>query len=345
MKVNSNRDISFTSIYTNKALKRGLEFAEENGALFAATTTLGLSAFARPAAIWLAPHTDKENKKVACAKSLSSSLAGYILMLGLSNPVSKAIKKIDKNPDKYLKPQTIKKMQLGAETLKQSKSYILATQMFKLGLGIVVAAPKAILTCAGMPFIMHKIFHKPEQKKEEKGLIFKGKNTDRLAEKIGKVIDSPAMQKFSEKFKNSNFAMHIIAATDILNTAVFIHEINRSNKIEERRKKAVNYNAGISTGMSVASGYVADKLLDKPTERFIQKFRIANKGMPNVEKQIEGIKIAKPILLVGGIYYIVIPFISTFLADRAEHSEKLDRLIHSSNKNHDTILIECNRKN
>ena len=88
----------------------GFEFAEENGALFAATTTLCLSAFARPAAIWLAPHTDKENKKVACAKSISSSLAGYILMLGLSNPVAKAIKKIDKEPQKFLKSETIKNM-------------------------------------------------------------------------------------------------------------------------------------------------------------------------------------------------------------------------------------------
>ena len=56
--------------------------------------------------------------------------------------------------------------------------------------------------------------------------------------------------------------------------------------------------------------------------------------MPNVEKQVEGIKIAKPILLVGGIYYMVIPFISTFLADRAEHSEKLDKIIHSKPQHH-----------
>ena len=63
MKVNSNRDISFKSIYTNKALKKGLEFAAQDGAMFSATTILALSMLARPAAIALAPHTDKENKK------------------------------------------------------------------------------------------------------------------------------------------------------------------------------------------------------------------------------------------------------------------------------------------
>ena len=70
MKVNSNRDISFKSIYTNKALKKGLEFAAQDGAMFSATTILALSMLARPAAIALAPHTDKENKKVACLPCL-----------------------------------------------------------------------------------------------------------------------------------------------------------------------------------------------------------------------------------------------------------------------------------
>lgn len=73
MKVNSNRDISFKSIYTNKALKKGLEFAAQDGAMFSATTILALSMLARPAAIALAPHTDKEKQKsclceVACLK-------------------------------------------------------------------------------------------------------------------------------------------------------------------------------------------------------------------------------------------------------------------------------------
>lgn len=80
--------------------------------------------------------------------------------------------------------------------------------------------------------------------------------------------------------------------------------------------------AGISTALSIGCGYVVDKLFDKPTEKFIKKFREANKGMPNLEKQVEGIKIAKPILLVGGIYYIVIPFISTFLAEFADKNTK-----------------------
>ena len=131
MKVNSNRDISFKSIYTNKALKKGLEFAAQDGAMFSATTILALSMLARPAAIALAPHTDKENKKVACAKSLASSAAGYLLTLFVSTQFVNAMMKIDEQPQRFLKPETINNFKKGSEKLYQSKSYTLATQLFK----------------------------------------------------------------------------------------------------------------------------------------------------------------------------------------------------------------------
>lgn len=333
MKVNSQRDISFKGFYNNKALKKGLEFAADNGALFAATTTLGFSAIVRPAAIWLAPHTDKENKKLACAKSISSSGAGFLLTLALSLPLSKAIKKMDKNPKKYLKPETIKNLKDGCDKLEESKSYAIATQMFKLGVGLVVAAPKAILTCAGMPFIMQKLFQKQKTQKrnEQQNITFKGKGNEKLAHEIGKVLDKKSIQKFSNKYKDSNFPMHIIAGTDIINTAAFVDSLERSDKIEENRKKALIYNASISTLLSIISGYIFDKLLDKPAEKFIENYKRANRGLPNLEKQVEGFKIAKPILIVGGIYYMIIPFISTFLADIADHNLKLD-LPHKKHK-------------
>ena len=326
MKVNSQRDISFKGFYNNKTLKKGLEFAADNGALFAATTTLALSAIVRPMAIWLAPHTDKENKKLACAKSISSSAAGFLLTLGLSMPLSAAIKKIDKKPRKYLKPESIKNLRDKGVKLEESKGYTFATQLFKLGVGLIVAAPKAILTCAGMPFIMHNLFHQPkvQNRNDEKNLSFKGKSSERLANSIGNILNKKGMQKFSKRYKDSNFPMHIIAATDVINTAAFIRETDKSNKIAERRKKALIYNAGISTALSIISGYIFDKLLDGPAEKFIENFKKANRGLPNLEKQVEGIKIAKPILIVGGIYYMVIPFVSTFLADIAEHNPKLD---------------------
>lgn len=315
MKVNSN--ITFQGLYTNKTFKKGLEFAAENGALFSAATIFGCSVGVRPLSIWMTPYVDKENKKVLCAKSIASSFAGYLMMFGISKPVANSIKKIDKNPEKYLSSKTIQNLKEKNETLQYSKTYTFATQMFKLGLGVVTAVPKALLTVAGLPVIMKKAFpHKQETNRQN--INFKGKK-DGLAKNIAKVINQDGMQNFSKKYKDSNFPMHIVALTDILTTATFIHETNRGKKIKEERKKTLAYNAAISTGLSILSSYVVDKLLDKPTEKFIENFKKANKGLPNVEKQVEGIRIAKPILIMAGIYYTLIPFLSAFLSEKAEH--------------------------
>ena len=61
------------------------------------------------------------------------------------------------------------------------------------------------------------------------------------------------MKTFSTKYKDSNFPMHIVAATDALTTATFIHQTNNSKQIDENRKKALIYNAGISIGLSIIS--------------------------------------------------------------------------------------------
>lgn len=299
MKVNSR-------FYHNKTLKKGLEFAADNGALFAASTTLALSGTVRPISILLTPKTDKENKKIACAKSLSSSAVNFLMTFGLSMPLMIAMKKIDNNPKKYLKSETIKAY--------DKKSYEFATQMFKLGLGLAIAVPKAIMTAAGLPYIMQGLF--PEKKE---GLSFKGRSE--LAEKIGKVLDNKKFQNFSNNHKNSNFPMHIFSGADVLTTATFINQTAKSNKINDERKKVLMYNAGISTGLSILSGYILDGLTEEPTKRFIENFKKANKGLPNLDKQVEGIKIVKPIFLLAGVYYTLIPLISTYLAERTAKSQ------------------------
>lgn len=290
-------------IYNNKLFKKGLEFAAARSALFAGTVSLALSTVARPIAIMSAPNTDKENKKHACAKSLASTAVGYGLMLCASLPVSNALKNIEKNPKQYLKPSTIK-------ALSKPKRMNFALQLFNLGLGFVIAVPKSILTCALIPPFMSKIFPKKEQKPKEVSF------TGNLAKGIGKIMDSKTVQNMAEKFHNTNFEQHIMCLTDTLATGAFIFQTSKSKKIGENRKKALMYNAGISTGLCIAGSYALDKALEKPANKFIENFKKANKNSPKLDKYIEGIRIAKPALILGSIYYIAIPFISTFLADR-----------------------------
>ena len=325
---NNNFKPSFKGFCNNKMLLNTLKFAAENGSLFSASVSMALSLAVRPAAILATPKTDKENKKYACAKSVSSSLVGYLIMLGASLPVAKAVKKIDNAPQKYLKPETIENLKNGAKLLSKSQSYMFATQMFKLGLGLVMAIPKSFLTCALIPPLMLLLFPKKKQPVNEgvsrssKVISFKGVyNTaaEGLAKGFGKIIDTKPMRKIANKFYDTNFAQHIMSATDILLTLSFVNQTAKSKKIKQERKKPLIYNSAISTGLCIAGGYALNSALKKPEEKFIHKFKEANRNLPDIEKYIEGIKIAKPVLILGGIYYILIPVIATFLADRADN--------------------------
>ena len=324
MKVNyqNNRDISFNGFYNNRALKKGLEFAANNGTLFAATTTLALSGI-RPLAILSTPKTNKKNKQVACAKSLTSTGTGYLIALACSYPLSKGIKRIDKNPKKYIKPETINSLKETGKSLTESKAYSMATQLFKLGLGFFIAAPKAVLTALGTPYVL-KLFTKEKEsgvknKPANENIAFHGKN--KLSSGIGKILDKKSFQNFVKKHKDSNFPMHIVAATDSIATATFVQQAATSKKLEKKDKMPLIYNSIIATGLSVSSTYIIDYLTKGKTDTFIEKFKKANINDPNLIKQIEGIKIAKPILIAGCIYYILIPIISTFMADRIKQPQ------------------------
>ena len=316
------------NIYKNKCLLKSLEFAANNGALFAAGATLTLSTIVRPLSILATPKTDKENKKFALIKSLASSAGGYLLIMAASIPVARSVKKIDKNPLKYLTPQTIEKLGKGAKNITDSKTYQFSTQLFKLGLGIAMATPKSIFTNMLIsPFLAlnNKMKHSPRKKQtsEDKDLTFKGKGSlfqdEPLTRCIAGILNQPRIQKFSERFKNSNFAMHIMALTDTISTLTLIDLVNRNKHIDKDRKRVLNYNSAIATGLSLGCSYTVDAALDGVTEKFVKNFTEANKDAPKLGKYIEGIKIAKPILILGITYYALIPIISTFLAERIDN--------------------------
>lgn len=323
---------NFKGLYNNKMLLKGLKFAADYPAIFSGTLSFTLSSIARPLAILSTPKTDKENKNYACAKSLASSTIGYALTAAAALPVSSAVMKIDKKPSRYLNKKAIKVLKGNSPELVKSGAYQLATQLFKLGVGLAIAVPKSALTCFLIPPVMGLLFknkEKNENKVKKSSVIsFKGMyNTaaEKIAKGIGRVLNTPSVQKFTHRYADTNFAQHIMNMTDVLLTASFIHQTSKNKKIKQERKRALMYNCAISTGLSITGGYALHHYTKKPTEKFIQKFKEANKNLPLLEKYIEGIKIAKPALILGGIYYIIIPVISTFLADKADkkHNIKL----------------------
>ena len=170
--VNKTANISFGGFFNaNKIMKsnifkKGLEFAADNGALFGAGIALATTVLLRPLAIFATPGVKKENKEYASAKSIASGVIGFGLMTLISTPIAQAVKKINKNPEKYLKQETIKNLSEQGKEFVASKKYKLAANVFKLGADFVSAIPKALLTCALIPPIMMWLFPKKQNAKQ-----------------------------------------------------------------------------------------------------------------------------------------------------------------------------------
>ena len=293
--------------------------------MFAATTTFALSTGVRTLSIFATPKTEKENKKIAAAKSIISGILEFGLTLAISAPIAAAFKKIDKNPEKFLKSDSINKLKNNAQTLKDSKAYSLATQLFKLGVGFAVVLPKAILTALGIPIILDNCFTKPNKNKptvDNNGLTFQGKANDKLAKGLGKILNNKSLQDFAVKYKDSNFPMHIFALKDIFATTAFVSQAKKNNKINNEQKPFLIKNSIISTVLSIISSYTIDKLTDKQAEKIIDKIKKENINDPKLAKYLEGFKIIKPIFILAFVYYTIIPMISTFLAQRSEDITK-----------------------
>ena len=68
--------------------------------------------------------------------------------------------------------------------------------------------------------------------------------------------------------------------------------------------------------------YLIDSLTKKPTEKFVENFTRVNKNSPKLNTYLEGIRVAKPLIILGAMYYIVIPLLSTFFADKFAKTNK-----------------------
>ena len=157
-------------------------------------------------------------------------------------------------------------------------------------------------------------------KKPNGKIFFTGSITDKVAKGLGRIIDNKKVQNFALKYQGNDkdIAKHITAATDTLLTATAVVQTNKSTKIKENRKQALNYNNIISTVITIVGGYFVDGLIKKPAGKFVEKFKKLNAGNPNLAKCVEGINILRPAIIFATIYYGVLPVFSTYLSEKTD---------------------------
>lgn len=324
---------------TSKIALSALEKISEHGASFGAITSFALATTLRPLAISLAPDCEKENKEYAVSNSISSGLIKLIIAEMVAIPIESAIKKINKDPSKYLtKEALLKYIPNGFE----DKALKFASQFLNLSSSIISAIPKTIFTIALIPIIDKLIFKNKPKGKEKEPLIlnkydpifdrvinknpvnFKGNGATRV---ISGILNNKKFADFAIKHSDNatNIARNMTIGCDLLLTSSFIAHTKFSKKIEEERKPALIYNSAISTGASVIGGYFIDNLVQKIGQKQLQKFIEANKNNPKLSKYIEGINILRPTIIFGLIYYGILPFVSTYASDKLDKFTRKDK--------------------
>jgi len=310
----------------NRYFLRTLEKISEHGTSFSAGAALFFSTAVRPFAINSTPNVEKENKQYAISNSIASGLLKFGIIESVALPVELAIKKIDRNPENFLKPETMKGL--------SPRAYKMITQILKLSIGFLTAVPKSVMTVALIPVIMDKMFdNKISSGRSNQSQNLNGKNPNFTGnifiKPVAKILNNEKIQKWALKYEKSDkdIAKHITAGTDVLLTATSVYQTNKSKDIKENRKKALIYNNVISTGITIGGGYTLDSLIKDKTNEFLAKFKVLNSGDPKLAKYVEGINIIRPALIFAFIYYGVLPMFSTYIAERIDkfvnsHSEK-----------------------
>ena len=315
MKIGEKNSIGFKGVLNNKALLKTLEFASEKAPLVSAGTTLALASVVRPIAIMKSGAKSRKDKTHASARSIASGALGFILTNTFFNSINKGIKNVEKEPEKFLSESTIKNLKNGAENILDSSKYKTIKQTTKLSSEFLAVIPKAILTVSLITPLIKILFNKNKDQKtdeKEQKITFKGK-----FEKIySNILENKSVQKFGEKFKDKNFIQHVLSLKDIYASCIFGLCTKANKNIEKKVQNTLITETFISTGLTILGGYGVNKLLQKPLGKLEENFIKTNKGDPKLTKYIDGAKVFKPILILGGLYYVIIPMLSLLWAEK-----------------------------
>lgn len=153
-------------LYKKQWFHNFLQMADDSQAVFGALFALILTGVFRPATIMALPGNKKnaDDKKYAAAHSIASGVIAYGISLIISQPLSKAMEKIEKNPDRFLKDEKL-------AYLRKSRAFNAARQHVNILHEAVLAPPRAAITIALIPIILKYLFGLEKKKSHKQGEV------------------------------------------------------------------------------------------------------------------------------------------------------------------------------
>ena len=95
---------------TSEKFGKILDLSVKNPVILTSVYSLVLCTLLRPATIMALPGKNIDDKKYASAHSIASGIIGLAVTAAILTPVGHRVKRVFKNPQKYLKTETIKRM-------------------------------------------------------------------------------------------------------------------------------------------------------------------------------------------------------------------------------------------
>ena len=150
---------------------------------------------------------------------------------------------------------------------------------------------------------------------------FMDKTTDKIAEKLVKILEKPFAEKIINKIKDSDIISHLTVLTSFVLAGFYIKKTLENDKLDEKNRKTLAINQAFVTVLSAGLGYMTNGLLDEKINAFTDKFMTLNANEPpaQLEKYQKGISTASKIMVFMTIYRFIAPVLVTPFANYIGH--------------------------
>ncbi len=291
----------------NKGFNKFLDILSDNSLVADALIALFLTAIVRPASIYAIPTKDPVEKKknnYQVAHSASTGLLGLATTLAVAEPIKRAVKKILKNPSKYVKGDTTF-ISNNERVFKETAGRLHQPIFLPLRAAATIAIVPPVLRFFGLSkngksvskadkakidysFMNFKSNESKSFKGFEQIAVAEGKNTpsfkgagsivtENLAKGIGKIASTNKFKQFIEWFKEKKqWFPHLIAAESLWLSGFYMEETARSKTIEKDQKLPMILNQGITALLCTWGAYKLDGLINKTLDKYKETYKRMN---------------------------------------------------------------------
>lgn len=305
----------------NKYFNKFLDILSDNTLVADALIALFLTAIVRPASIYAIPTKDPVEKKknnYQVAHSASTGILGLATTLAVAEPIKRAVKKILKNPEKYVKGDT-SFIKNNERVFKETAGRLHQPIFLPLRAAATIAIVKPVLEFFGLSKSGKSVSKadkakidysfmnlKGNESKSFKGFdkiatagaksnpSFKGAGavvTEGLAKGIGKIAGTNKFKQFIEWFKDKKqWFPHLIAAESLWLSGFYMEETARSKTIEKDQKLPMILNQGITALLCTWGAYKLDGVINNKLGKYKETYQRMNPELvrkSNIAKYLE----------------------------------------------------------